>query len=139
MENDRNPHRRIGNWYVDVRKILCRPARITQLEDAVPDEQARHQQACKRRQVGFHGVHGSSLPTSRPERASYWLKPAPGKGAVQRPLGSTTGFDPKSLHFRFAINNGHTQERSEYPKVPNSGMAPSAADTLAEWRYSIDE
>src|SRR5712664_4996741 len=37
------------------------------------------------------------------------------------------------------INNGHTQERSEYPKVPNSGMAPSAADTLAEWRYSIDE
>jgi hypothetical protein len=24
------------------------------------------------------------------------------------------------LHFRFAINNGHTQERSEYPKVPQS-------------------
>jgi hypothetical protein len=42
-------------------------------------------------------VHGSSLPTSRPERASYWLKPAPGKGAVQCLLGSTTGFDPKSF------------------------------------------
>src|SRR4029077_13343566 len=83
MENDRNPNRHIGNWNVDVGKILCRPARIAQLEDAVPDEKARHQQARKRRQVGFHGVHGSSLPTSRPERASYWLKPASGKGAVQ--------------------------------------------------------
>jgi hypothetical protein len=28
----------------------------------------------------------------------------------------------------------HFQERSEYPKVPNSDMALSAADTLAEWR-----
>ena len=35
------------------------------------------------------------------------------------------------------LNNGHTQERSEYPKVPNSGMAPSAADTLTKWRYSL--
>jgi hypothetical protein len=38
------------------------------------------------------------------------------------------------LHFRVAINTGHTQERSEYPKAPNSDMALSAADTLAEWR-----
>src|SRR6478736_4140546 len=97
MENDRNPDRDIGNWHVDVRKILCRPGRIAQLEDAVPDEKARHQQARKRRQVGFHRVHGSSLPTSHPKRASYWLKPAPGKGAVQGLLGSTTGFAPQSF------------------------------------------
>src|SRR4029077_14259216 len=103
MENDRNPNRHIGNWHVDVRKILCRPGRIAQLEDAVPDEKARHQQARKRRQVGFHRVHGSSLPTSRPERASYWLKPAPGKGAVQYVLGSTTGFDTKSLTLSRAV------------------------------------
>jgi len=38
------------------------------------------------------------------------------------------------LHFRFAINSGHTQERSEYPKVPNSDIASGAADALAEWR-----
>ena len=38
------------------------------------------------------------------------------------------------LHFRFAINNGHSQERPEYPKVPHSDMALGAADTLAEWR-----
>jgi len=36
------------------------------------------------------------------------------------------------LHFRFVINNGPTQERSEYPKAPNSDMALRAADTLAE-------
>src|ERR1700752_3925522 len=71
MENDRNPNRHTGSWYVAVRKMPRRPAGIAQLEDAVPDEKARHQQARKRRQVGFHGVHGSSLPTSRPERASY--------------------------------------------------------------------
>src|SRR6476620_6911773 len=84
MENDRNPNRHIGNWHMDVRKILCRRGWIAQLEDAVPDEKARHQQARKRRQVGFHGVHGSSLPTSCPERASYWLKPAPGKNRIAR-------------------------------------------------------
>src|SRR5882724_9181597 len=95
MENDRNPNRHIGNWHVDVRKILCRPGRIAQLEDAVPDEKARHQQARKQRQIGFHGVHGSSLLTSCPERASYRLKFARGKGAVQCVLGSTTGADPK--------------------------------------------
>src|SRR5215467_1283679 len=90
MENDRNPDGHIGNWYVDVRKILCRPARIAQLEDAVPDEEARHQQARKRRQVGFHGVHGS-----RSQLLVDWLKPAPGKGAIQCLLGSTTGFNPR--------------------------------------------
>jgi len=39
------------------------------------------------------------------------------------------------LHFRLAINNGHPQERSEYPKVPsNPDIALGAADALAEWR-----
>jgi hypothetical protein len=38
MDKDRNPNRDIGNWYVDVRKILCRPARVAQLEEAVPDK-----------------------------------------------------------------------------------------------------
>src|SRR5258708_14024874 len=79
MENDRNPNRHIGNWYVDVRKILCRPARIAQLDDAVPDEEARHQQARKRRQVGFHGVLGLGSPEQslclfRVFLASFWYQ-----------------------------------------------------------------
>src|SRR3974390_2352650 len=94
MENDRNPNRHIGNWYVDVREILCRPARIAQLEDAVPDEKARHQHARKRRQVGFHGLHSPSLLTSHPKGHCIGLNQHRVK-VLSSLLGSTTGFDPK--------------------------------------------
>src|SRR6516165_9811997 len=94
MENDRNPNRHIGNWYVDVRKIPCGPARVAQLEDAVPDEKARHQQARKRRQVGFHGLHGPLLLTSRPKGNWIGLNQHRVK-VLSSLLGSTTGFNPK--------------------------------------------
>jgi hypothetical protein len=58
-------------------------------------------------------VHGSSLPTSRPERASYWLKPALGKSNVY--LDQQQASTRSLLHF---------QERSEYPKVPSSDIGP---------------
>jgi hypothetical protein len=48
------------------------------------------------------------------------------------PLDQQRASTRSLLHFRFAINNGHTQEQSEYPKVPVSDMALSAADTLGE-------
>src|SRR5215831_6574422 len=102
MENDRNPNRHIGNWYVDVRKILCRSARIAQLEDAVLDEKARHQQARKRRQVGFHGLHGPSLLTTHPKEHHIGSNQHRVKVLSSLLLGSTTGFDPKP----FAISLG---------------------------------
>src|SRR6476619_6543502 len=66
--------------------------------------------------------------------ASSWLKPAPGD---QRQASIRRFF-----HFRFAINNGYTQERSEYRKGKLRRLALGAADAPAEGRcalYLIDE
>ena len=43
MDGHRDPDRHVGNRYVHAREILRCAARIAQLEDAVPDEKARHQ------------------------------------------------------------------------------------------------
>jgi hypothetical protein len=79
-------------------------------------------------------VHGSSVPTSRSERASYRLNQHRVKVLADIYLDQQRASTRSLLHFRFAIINGHTQEQSEYPKVPNSDISLSAADTLGEWR-----
>jgi hypothetical protein len=57
---------------------------------------------------------------SRPERASYWLKPAPGKCPMSTWINNW--LRPEVFcTFALLSNSGGAQERSEYPKAPNSG------------------
>jgi hypothetical protein len=56
MRQYRDPDRDIGRGYVNTGEILRRAARITQLDDAISDEQARHKQSRGRQQKGF-AVH----------------------------------------------------------------------------------
>jgi hypothetical protein len=60
MYQYRNPDGDIGRGYVNTGEILCRAARIAQLDDAILHEQARHQQSCERQQKGF-AVHSVAL------------------------------------------------------------------------------
>src|SRR5580704_13826746 len=53
MDRYRDPDRNIGRGYVNTGEISRRAARIAQLDDAVPDEQAGHQQSCEEQQKGF--------------------------------------------------------------------------------------
>src|ERR1700730_10880103 len=53
MHRYRDPDGDIGRGYVDTGEILRCAGRIAQLDDTVPDEQARHQQSCERQQKDF--------------------------------------------------------------------------------------
>src|SRR6516162_10432099 len=53
MHQYRDPDGDIGRRYVNAGEILRRAARITQLDNAIPHEKARHQQSCERQQKGF--------------------------------------------------------------------------------------
>src|SRR6202040_4329583 len=59
MHQYRDPDRDIGRRYVNTGEILRRAAWIAQLHDAIPHEQARHQQSCERQQKGF-AVHSAA-------------------------------------------------------------------------------
>src|SRR5262249_13374801 len=52
MNRYRDPDRNKGLGYMNAGEILRGAARIAQLDDAVPDEQARHQQSRERWQEG---------------------------------------------------------------------------------------
>src|SRR5271167_5214044 len=52
MDRYRDPDCDKGRGYVNAGEILRGAARIAQLDDAVPDEQARHQQSREGRQEG---------------------------------------------------------------------------------------
>jgi hypothetical protein len=43
------------------------------------------------------------------------------------------------LHFRFAINNGHAQERSEYPKVPGAEELTLTFNHLVGARQRLEQ
>src|SRR5215469_4400155 len=53
MHQYRDPDGDIGRRYVNAGEILRRAARIAQLDNAIPHEQARHQQSRERQQKGF--------------------------------------------------------------------------------------
>jgi hypothetical protein len=43
------------------------------------------------------------------------------------------------LHYRFAINNGHAQERSEYPKVPGAEELTLTFNHLVGARQRLEQ
>src|SRR5215470_9944118 len=53
VDRYRDPDRDIGRGYVNAGEISRRATWIAQLDDAVPDEQAGHQQSCEEQQKGF--------------------------------------------------------------------------------------
>src|SRR5215472_5488145 len=53
MDRYRDPDRDIRRRHVNAGEISRRAAWIAQLDDAVPDEQAGHQQSCEEQQKGF--------------------------------------------------------------------------------------
>src|SRR6516164_5326117 len=53
MHQYRDPDGDIGGGHVNAGEILRRATRIAQLDNAIPDEQARHQQSCERQQKSF--------------------------------------------------------------------------------------
>src|SRR6202034_4150437 len=70
MDCDGNPDRDLRSRYVHAGEILSGACRIAQLQDAVPDEEAGHQQARKRKQIGFAVLHGASSLLSAMPRAA---------------------------------------------------------------------
>jgi hypothetical protein len=58
MNRDRDPDSDVRHRNIEARKIVRGARRIAQLEHAIPDEQAAHQQAREHRQVGIERGRG---------------------------------------------------------------------------------
>ena len=100
MDRDRNPNCDVRHRNIDAREIVHRGGRVAELQHALPDEQAAHQQACEHRQVGIERGRGGGC------------RRRCGHGASPAIFGAIRGF----AKFRGAASSGPAEQPRIVPR-----------------------